>query len=66
MAKMQVLHPNSCGIDVGSKFYRAAIGLEDEQVKEFCVYAKDHQKTIVWLKRQQYPLEVVKPTKSYM
>lgn len=40
IAKMHIVHPNACNIDLGSKFHIAAIGLEYEQVKEFGVYPK--------------------------
>ena len=50
MKQMQVIHPNACGIDVGSRFHVAAIGMSDNQVKEFGVYTKDNEEMIDWLK----------------
>ena len=45
-AKLQIINLNAAGIDVGSKSYLVAIDQERENVKEFGVYTKDHQKMI--------------------
>ena len=50
VGKLGILHPNSCGIDIGSKFHMVAIGLEDGDVYRFVVYTKDHEKLIEFLK----------------
>jgi len=65
MKNMQVFHPNACGIDIGSKFHVAAIGLEDEQVKEFGVYTKDHENMILWLKDNNVRHIAMESTGSY-
>jgi|GEM_PF-4167229 len=41
-AKMAVINPNACGIDVGSKMHYVATGQGSEEVKSFGVYTKDH------------------------
>ena len=56
MKGMQVIHPNACGIDVGSKFHMVAIGLAEEEIRKFGVYTKDHTQVIEWLKANKVKL----------
>jgi transposase len=65
MKQMQVIHTNSCGIDVGSTFHVAAIGMSDDQVKEFGVYTKDHEEMIDWLKANNVLHIAMESTGSY-
>lgn len=65
MSKMQVIHPNACGIDVGSKFHVVAIGLEDSHVREFGVYTKDHESLIEWLEENNVSHIAMESTGSY-
>mgnify|MGYP002876791640 CR=1 FL=1 len=46
---MDVIHPNAAGIDVGSASHYVAIGQSKKMVREFGVYACDHQKMAKWL-----------------
>ena len=41
--QMQIVNPNSAGIDVGSRSHYVAIGQEVGQVKEFSVYTSGHK-----------------------
>ncbi len=38
---LEVVHPNACGIDIGSRSHWAAVGQNAEDVKEFGVYSQD-------------------------
>ena len=49
-ARMSVINPNACGIDVGSKMHYVATGQGSEEVKSFGVYTKDHQEMVAYLK----------------
>ena len=46
---MQIVNPNAAGIDVGSRSHFVAIGQRKDDVKEYVVYAEDHQNLIKWL-----------------
>jgi len=63
--QMQVVNTNACGIDVGSKFHVAAIGMEDNQVKEFGVFTKDHEEMIDWLRANNVIHIAMESTGSY-
>ena len=65
MSKMQVIYPNACGIDVGSKFHVVAVGLDDNQIREFGVYTKDHESMIRWLKENKVSHIAMESTGSY-
>lgn len=62
---MQVIHANACGIDIGSSFHVAAIGMSDNQVKEFGVYTNDHEEMIAWLKANNVCHIAMESTGSY-
>ncbi len=47
--EMDVVHPDAAGIDVGSRSHYVAVGQSNDMVKEFGVYASDHQELIAWL-----------------
>lgn len=65
MKQMQVINTNACGIDVGSSFHVAAIGMANNQVKEFGVYTKDHEEMIDWLKANNVCHIAMESTGSY-
>ena len=65
MKGMQVIHPNACGIDVGSKFHMVAIGLTEEEIIKFGVYTKDYKQVIEWLKANKVKDIAMESTGSY-
>jgi len=56
---------NAAGIDVGSKSYMVAIDQERENVTEFGVYTKDHQKMIDHLRSHDIKTVAMESTGSY-
>ena len=46
---LEVVHPNACGIDIGSRSHWAAVGQNAEDVKEFGVYSQDQLEMCNWL-----------------
>lgn len=64
-AKMPVLNPNACGIDVGSKLHYVATGQGSEEVKSFGVYTKDHQEMVVYLKSKGVRTIAMESTGNY-
>jgi len=46
--ELAIVHPNACGIDVGSKFHAVATGMADGDVVKFGVYTKDHEQLIAY------------------
>jgi transposase len=46
---MDIVHHNAAGVDVGSRSHFVAIGQGDHHVREFGVYAQDHNDMIRWL-----------------
>jgi transposase len=48
---MDIVHHNAAGVDVGSRSHFVAIGQGDHHVREFGVYAQDHNDMIPWLKQ---------------
>lgn len=63
--QMQIVNPNSAGIDVGSKSHYVAIGQEAGQVKEFNVYTSGHQEMVAYLKEHQIQSIAMESTGSY-
>lgn len=47
--KMEIIHPNAAGIDVGSRSHFVAIGQRKEDVREFGVYNEDLAALCQWL-----------------
>lgn len=64
-AKLQIVNLNAAGIDVGSKSYMVAIDQEKENVKEFGVYTKDHQKLVDHLISHDIKTVAMESTGSY-
>lgn len=62
---LKVLHPQACGIDVGSKFYMVAIGMEEDNIKKFGVYTRDHIELIGYLKDNDITHIAMESTGSY-
>ena len=46
---LEVVHPNACGIDIGSRSHWAAVGQNAQDVKEFGVYSQDQLEMCNWL-----------------
>lgn len=63
--KMQVLNTNAAGIDVGSRSHFAAVGQEDNQIKEFNVYQSGLTELVVFLKTNQIKTIAMESTGSY-
>ena len=63
--KMQIIHPNAAGIDVGSKSHYVGIGQQEDQVKEFGVYSSDHKKMISYFKEHAIATIAMESTGSY-
>ena len=49
-AKIPIINPGACGIDVGSRCHYVATGQGVEEVKSFGVYTKDHGEMIDYLR----------------
>jgi hypothetical protein len=64
-AKMPIIHPHACGIDVGSRSHYVAVGQGSEQVKCFGVYTQDHQEMIAYLKSENVQTIAMESTGSY-
>lgn len=63
--QMQIVNPNSAGIDVGSRSHYVAIGQEVGQVKEFSVYTSGHKEMVAYLKEHQIKSIAMESTGSY-
>ncbi len=63
--KMQIIHSNAAGIDVGSKSHYAGIGQQEDQVKEFGIYSSDHKKMISYFKEHGIVTIAMESTGSY-
>ena len=63
--KMEIIHQNAAGIDIGSKSHFVSIGQQKEDVREFGVYTKDHKEMIEWLTGAQVATIAMESTGSY-
>jgi len=63
--KMDIVHQNAAGIDVGSRSHFVSIGQREEDVREFGVYTKDHKTMIDWLKENNIATIAMESTGSY-
>lgn len=63
--KMNVINPNSSGIDIGSKSHFVAVGQKKHQVKEFGIYSSDHQKIVKYLQSHNIVSVAMESTGSY-
>jgi transposase len=62
---MKIVHPNAAGIDIGSKTYWVAVDQIPNNVREFGVYTRDHQRLIDHLKRHEVTSVAMESTGSY-
>jgi len=51
--KMELVNPNTSGIDIGTRSQFVAIGQGDEDVRVFWVYNEDLKAIAVWLKERE-------------
>ena len=63
--KMEVVNPNACGIDIGSRSHFVAVGQGDEDVKEFGVYNEDLIAIAAWLKANAVKTVAMESTGTY-
>lgn len=64
-ARMPVINPDACGIDVGSKMHYVAIGQGSKEVRSFGVYTKDHQEMVAYLKSKGVKTIAMESTGNY-
>ena len=64
-ARMSVINPNACGIDVGSKMHYVATGQGSEEVRSFGVYTKDHQEMVAYLQSKGVETIAMESTGNY-
>jgi len=62
---LEIVNPNAAGIDVGSRSHFVAIGQLPADVKEYGVYASDHQELITWLKKNKVRTIAMESTGTY-
>lgn len=63
--QMDIINPNSAGIDVGSKSHFVAVGQGAEDVREFGVYADDLTALCLWLKDHEVITVAMESTGNY-
>lgn len=63
--KMEVVNPNACGIDVGSRSHFVAVGQGDADVKEFGVYNDNLKAMAQWLKEHHVKTVAMESTGTY-
>jgi len=64
-AKLPVINPFACGIDVGSKSHYVAVGQGSDEVKCFGVYTRDHQAMIEYLRSKSVKTIAMESTGNY-
>ncbi len=64
-SNLQVINLHAAGIDVGSRSYVVAIDQNKENVREFGVYTKDHEKLILHLKTYGITTVAMESTGNY-
>ena len=64
-ARIPIIHPFACGIDVGSRSHYVAVGQGSEEVRSFGVYTKDHQEMIDYLKKKGIQTIAMESTGNY-
>jgi transposase len=62
---LEIVNPKAAGIDVGSRSHYVAIGQLPSDVREYGVYASDHQKLITWLKPNKVRTIAMESTVTY-
>lgn len=63
--RMEVVNPNACGIDIGSRSHFVSIGQGDGDVKEFGVYNEDLHNLIQWLLDNDVKTVAMESTGTY-
>lgn len=62
---MEIVNPNACGIDVGSRSHWVAIGQEDKHIKEYGVFNEDLFELSEWLKQNKVNTIAMESTGTY-
>ena len=62
---LEVVNPNAAGIDIGSRSHWAAVGQDEQDIKEIGVYTEDHQKLSIWLKEHEVTTIAMESTGTY-
>jgi hypothetical protein len=62
---LEVVNPNSAGIDIGSRSHWVAVGQNAEDVKEFGVYSQDQMDLCAWLKSKNVNSIAMESTGTY-
>jgi len=60
-----VIHEHAAGIDVGSRSHYAAVGQQNEDVRQFGVYDCDLRECALWLKSHEVETVAMESTGSY-
>jgi len=64
-AKLPIIHPHACGIDVGSRTHYVATGQGHDEAKTFGVYTQDHQLMIAYLQSKEVQTIAMESTGNY-
>lgn len=62
---LEIVNPDAAGIDVGSRSHYVAIGPQPSDVREFGVFAGDHQELIDWLTKNKIKTIAMESTGTY-
>jgi len=62
---LEIVNPDAAGIDIGSRSHYVAIGQQAGDVREFGVYASDHNELIKWLKEHGIKSLAMESTGTY-
>lgn len=62
---MKIINTQCAGIDVGSRSHFVAIGQDDNDVREFGVYAEDLKELCLWLKESEITSVAMESTGTY-
>ena len=62
---LEVVNPNSAGIDIGGRSHWVAVGQNAQDVKEFGVYSLDHQELCEWLDKHKVTTIAMESTGTY-
>jgi transposase len=62
---MEVINSHAAGIDVGSRSHHVAVNQELKDVREFGVYASDHDQMIEWLREMGVKTIAMESTGNY-
>ncbi len=64
-ARLPIVNPHACGIDVGSKSHYVATCQGKDEVKCFGVYTKDHEEMVGYLKEKGVKTIAMESTGNY-